>query len=156
MMTETKPVKVQYTKESFREKIADLFEEMWEKIGKYHHGVSGRVPQYVPAHTDLSEAEEVLTYSLELPGMDENDVEVAVEAGRLIVRGEKRDETEERGDNYVFRERRFGRFERNFALPGKVTEDAITAKFDKGVLTVTVPCQTARASGTKRIAITSA
>ncbi len=154
-MSETKPVKVKHTEESFRDKIADLFEEMWEKIGKYHHGVSGRAAQHVPADTDLSEAEDVLTYSIELPGMDENNVEVAVESGRLVVRGEKRDEREERGENYVFRERRFGRFERSFALPSDAVEDNITARFDKGVLTIGVPCTPTSARAAKQIKITS-
>ena len=155
-MNEARPVKVKHTKESFREKITDLFEEMWEKIGQHHHGVSGRALHRVAPDTDLSENENVLTYSLELAGMDENDVEVLLDAGRLVVRGEKHDEREERGENYVFRERRFGSFERSFALPSNVKDDDIKARFDKGVLTVTVSYEAARASGIKKIEVTSA
>ena len=154
-MNEAKPIKVKQEKESFREKISDLFEEMWEKIGQHHHGVSGRAVHDATPDTDLSETENVLTYCLELPGMGENDVEVLVDANGLIVRGEKRDEREEQGENYIFKERRFGRFERVFTLPGNVKTDEIKASFDKGVLTVRVPCEATLEGEAKKITISS-
>ena len=154
-MTDEKRIKVNHTKESFRDKVSDLLEEMWEKIGQYHQGTSGRVGTVVAADTDLSEAENVLAYSLELPGMDENDIEVAIEAGRLAIRGEKRDEREEKGANYVFKERRFGSFERNFALPATAEEDNVKASFSKGVLTVTVPCKAEGDGRFKKIEVTT-
>ncbi len=153
-MTETSPATVEPTKESFRDRIAELFEEMWEKIGQHHHGISGRAVHKVDPDTDLSENQNVLTYTLELAGMDENDVEVLTEAGRLIVRGEKKDEREERGENYVFRERRFGSFERSFALPGNAKPAEIQARLKKGILTITVPCATASDGGVRKIKVT--
>ena len=63
-----------------------------------------------------------LTYSLKLPGLDENDIEVMIDKGRLTVRGEKRNAREESDGNYVFEERRFGRFERTFTVPAGVEE----------------------------------
>jgi HSP20 family protein len=128
---------------------------MWEKIGQHHHGASGRAASDVVTDTDLSEAENVLTYSLELPGMDENNVEVAVEAGRLSIRGEKRDEREEKGANYVFKERRFGSFERIFALPANAEEDNVKAGFSKGVLTVTIPCKSEGGGDSRKIEVTT-
>jgi len=154
-MTDSKQVEVQHEKESFREKISDVFEEMWEKIGQRHYGTAGRAAKGVAADTDLSEAENVLNYSLELPGMDENDVEVAIEAGRLAIRGEKRDEREETGSNYVFKERSFGSFERIFTLPANAEEESIEASFNKGVLTVTVPCKAGGEDGTRKIEVTA-
>lgn len=154
-MNDEKRIKVKHAKESFRERVSDIFEEMWEKIGQHHHGIAGRAGSGVPADTDLSEAENVLSYTLELPGMDENDVEVAIEAGRLAIRGEKRDEREETGANYVFKERRFGSFERVFALPANTEEDDVKASFSKGVLTVTVPCKAASGGGSRKIEVTT-
>lgn len=153
-MSEPKRVTVNETKESFREKISDVLEEMWDKIGQYHMGVSGRAAHDVNPSTDLSEAENNFTYSLELPGMDDNDVEVIVDADRLVIRGEKRDERKESGESYVFTERRFGSFERSFALPANVEADNIDATFDKGVLTVKLPCKSGSDRQARRIKVT--
>ena len=96
----------------------------------------------------------MLTYNLELPGMDENDVEVIIDSGRLIVRGEKRDEREETGKNYIFRERRYGRFERSFLLPGDVEQDNAKASFEKGVLSINVPYKAVAETKAKTIEVT--
>ena len=155
-MNESKVVKVEETKETFREKISDLLEDLWEKIGQHHQGVSGQPLQGVSSDTDLSEKDNVLTYSLELAGMDENDVEVIIESDRLIIRGEKLDEREEENENYVFKERRFGSFERSFTLPANVVQGKIQARFEKGVLTVTVPRKPGDGSAAKKIPINGA
>ena len=88
---------------------------------------------------DLSESDDVLTYKLELPGMSEDDIEVEIGEGMLTVRGEKRDENEEKGDNYIFTERSYGSFERRFLVPENVDTKHVKANFDKGVLKITVP-----------------
>ncbi len=80
---------------------------------------------------------------VDLPGVDaENDVKVEVDKGRLVVRGERRDErVEESSDNGESRkltEVRYGSFHRSFALPAHVTSEAISAAYESGVLTVTV------------------
>lgn len=59
--------------------------------------------------------------------------------GNIAIKGEKRDEKEEKSGDYYLRERRFGSFERSFALPDGVAADKIEARFNKGVLTVTLP-----------------
>lgn len=155
-MVDPKVVKVEETKETFRQRISDLLEDMWERIGQHHHGVSGKSLHGVTPDTDLSERGNALTYSLELAGMDENDVEVTIDADRLIIRGEKQDEREEENEDYVFKERRFGRFERSFTLPANVDQEKVQAKFSKGVLTVTVPRTPSDEGEAKKIPITSA
>lgn len=155
-MNDSKIVKVEETKETFRERVSDLLEDMWEKIGQHHHGVSGHSLHDVTADTDLSEEGNAFTYSLELAGIDEKDIEVIIDADRLIIRGEKRDEREEKNENYVFKERRFGRFERSFTLPANVDQDKVQARFDKGVLTVTVTRKPSSDRKAKKIKITSA
>ena len=85
--------------------------------------------------------------------MDEKDVEVAVESGRLIIRGEKRDDRKEKGDNYVFRERSFGQFERSFTLPANAREKDIKANFVKGVLTVKIPYKAGNEKAVRKIPI---
>jgi HSP20 family protein len=88
--------------------------------------------------------------SAELPGLEEKDLEVLFEDGVLILRGEKRAETDDR--NRGFSERVYGHFERRIAL-GDVDEDRIQATFRNGVLTVTAPKSEQSQTRAKRIAI---
>jgi HSP20 family protein len=76
---------------------------------------------------------------VELPGVDvERDVTVEVDKGRLVIRGERRDERSEDVRGSSVREVRYGSFERSFTLPSQVTADAISASYDAGVLSVRV------------------
>ena len=76
---------------------------------------------------------------VELPGIDaEKDVTVEVDGRNLVISGERRDEHSEEKDGRTLRELRYGSFRRSFALPSHVSGDAVTASYDKGVLTVRV------------------
>lgn len=76
---------------------------------------------------------------LELPGLDiEKDVTVEVDRGRLVVRGERRDERTPEQGGRVVREVRYGSFRRSFGLPADVTAEAVSASYDAGVLSVRV------------------
>ena len=89
----------------------------------------------------------------ELPGLDDKDVEVLLQDGALIIRGEKRVQTEDR--HRVFSERFYGRFERRLALEG-VDEDRMQARFHKGVLTVIAPKSDEGRERIRRIPINAA
>ena len=88
---------------------------------------------------DIVDKNEAYQVVAELPGMDEKNVEVKLVNGSLTIKGEKRDEKEEKKKDYYLHERSFGSFERCFALPDEVDADKIDAKFSKGVLTITLP-----------------
>jgi HSP20 family protein len=88
---------------------------------------------------DVSESDDALEISAELPGMDEKDIEVSLENGLLTVKGEKKAESERTEKDYYVTERRYGSFRRSFHLPDTVDEDKVQAKFDKGVLRVILP-----------------
>ena len=76
---------------------------------------------------------------VELPGVDvEKDVNVEVDRGQLVIRGERRDERSEEKAGRTLSEVRYGSFRRSFKLPAHVTGDAISASYDAGVLTVRV------------------
>ena len=76
---------------------------------------------------------------VELPGVDvENDVTVEVDDGRLVVRGERRDERTEESDGRSLREISYGEFRRSFTLPKHIDSEAISASYDAGVLSVRV------------------
>jgi HSP20 family molecular chaperone IbpA len=92
---------------------------------------------------------------LELAGVDvEKDVTVEVDGGRLVIRGERRDEHADEKNGRVLREVRYGSFRRSFALPAHITGTAISASYDAGVLTVRVAGAYAGAQA-QRISITT-
>lgn len=88
---------------------------------------------------DLTEDDKTYKVTAELPGMDEKDIDVTVSGGALVIKGEKKEEKEEKDKNYYLSERSYGSFRRSFSLPEGVDQDKITANFAKGVLTVTLP-----------------
>ena len=74
----------------------------------------------------------------ELPGMEENDIEVNVYDDVLTIKGEKKEATEEKKDHYVS-ERHYGSFHRSFHIPDSIDANKIEASFRNGLLTVTLP-----------------
>jgi HSP20 family molecular chaperone IbpA len=83
------------------------------------------------------------------------DVTVEVDGGRLVVRGERRDERSEERPGRSLREVRYGSFARSFALPAHVTPEAVSASYDAGVLTVRVAGAHAAPATATKIAVTS-
>jgi HSP20 family protein len=106
---------------------------------------------------NVAETDKALEITAELPGMDDKDVEVSLADGVLTVKGEKKEEKEEKDKNYYLVERSYGSFQRSFRLPENVNEDKVAAQVSKGVLTVTVPKKkpAKKAGGARKIAIKS-
>ena len=88
---------------------------------------------------DVSETDQAYNISAELPGLDENDIEVTLEHNTLTISGEKKAEKEDKGKNYYHLERSYGSFRRNIPLPPNIEADKIDANFKKGVLNITLP-----------------
>lgn len=100
---------------------------------------NGRLVQdWVPA-VDVYEDAEAIQLKAELPGMEMKEIEVKIENNALEIRGEKKIEQTEKKENYHRIERVFGRFSRSFRLPNTVAQDKIKAKYERGVLTITLP-----------------
>jgi HSP20 family protein len=99
---------------------------------------------------ELSETDNTVTVSAELPGMTEKDVNVEIANGVLTIRGEKKNERKDEGK--YFTERYYGAFERQIPLED-VQEDKAEASFKDGVLTVSLPKSENPRAGVKRIAI---
>ena len=109
----------------------------------------------VPA-IDMSEDDKAYKISAELPGLDAKDVDVSVSGGTLVLKGEKRQEKEEKDKNYYFSERAYGSFQRAFELPASVDRDKVSADFSKGVLTITLPKTPEAQKQQKKIEVKSA
>lgn len=105
---------------------------------------------------DLVENEKSYQITAELPGMDEKDVELKISNGALTIKGEKKEEKEEKGEDYYLSERRFGSFQRCFQVPENVDASKIEASFDKGLLKVTLPKTAEAKLAERKIPIKSA
>jgi len=97
---------------------------------------SGATDGEVGVPIDLVEKKDHIEVRAEIPGMDEKDIEVSVQGGYLTLKGEKEEEKEEKEVDYHRIERRYGAFSRTVWLPDYVDPEKVTAKYQKGVLTV--------------------
>jgi HSP20 family protein len=88
---------------------------------------------------DLVEGDDHFLLKADLPGLGEDDVNIEIQDNTLTVSGERRSEHESRERGWYRVERSFGRFSRSLTLPEGVDGDAVTAEFDKGVLSVRIP-----------------
>ena len=88
---------------------------------------------------DVYEDEHKVTLKIEVPGIDEKDIDVQVENNVLTVHGERKIEKEEKEENYRRVERQYGSFTRTFNLPQTVDTESVSATYDKGVLKIALP-----------------
>ena len=93
--------------------------------------------------------------TMELPGVAQADIDVALHDGVLTVKGEKRSERKEEGEGYFFSEREYGRFQRTFRLPADAKGDDVAADFSNGVLKITVPKLAEEKEQVKKIRVTA-
>ena len=91
------------------------------------------------APTDVSEDQNTLRITMELPGVDPDDVRLSLENNILTIRGEKKQQSEENNERVHRFERTYGMFERTFALPNTVDPEKIEARYENGVLFVSIP-----------------
>ena len=88
---------------------------------------------------DVKETDNSFVLTADIPGLTKKDIKVNVANGKLSISGERSYETEQENDNYHYRERRFGTFDRSFKLPDTVDEEKISASFKNGILIVALP-----------------
>jgi len=124
---------------ALRHEMDRLFEDFGRGFGLEGPLWAGEPWGAFSPSVDIDETDDAVRVTAELPGLEEKDFELTLEADRLILRGEKkREHEEERGDGYRV-ERSYGRFERHIPLPCEVGADDARAEFRRGVLTVTLP-----------------
>jgi len=118
--------------------INRVFDDFWSRFDR-SAGVSNGLLSVAGPRTDVTETDEAVDVSVELPGMDEKDIDVSLSDDVLTIRGEKKAEREEKKKGYYLAERSYGSFYRSIPLPPGVDSEKAEAQFKKGVLTVTLP-----------------
>ncbi|HEX7119085.1 MAG TPA: Hsp20/alpha crystallin family protein [Longimicrobiales bacterium] len=118
--------------------LREMREQMDELLRSTFRGPAARGAGFEPA-VDIAERDDALVLTAELPGMKREDIDIELDNNVLTIRGEKKEEIEEKGEERYVYERRYGSFSRSFTLPRTVDADRIAARFENGVLTVTMP-----------------
>jgi HSP20 family protein len=120
--------------ESLRKEMDRLLERFWEGDFPALPGFGAWSPAL-----DLAETKDTITVKAEVPGMDPKDIQLSLQENTLTIKGEKKQEKEEK-DEHVYRaERSYGAFARMIRLPISVDGGKASASFKNGLLTVTLP-----------------
>ena len=121
---------------SLRRDMERVFEDFSRDFG---WGPPATADMAAAPRIDVSETDAEIKMEAELPGVEEKDVEVVLSDGCLTIKGEKKQEKEEKKQDYYLHERSYGSFARSVTVPFDADPDKVKAKFANGVLTVTVP-----------------
>lgn len=150
--------------EAFQREMNRLFDEFFHASGLPSFGSERSLPfagrgewasdRFVP-EVDVAETEKEVKVTADLPGMDEKDVKVELENNRLVLKGEKREEHEDKDGEWRLVESRYGSFHRVVELPAAVEADKAKAKFKKGRLSITMPKKEEALQNRRTIAIGS-
>jgi HSP20 family protein len=150
---------------SLRDEIDRLFEDFalttmrspfrtrlfdFEPLRRFESAFSGAVPT-----AEVAEKDNEFVVTVELPGIDQKNVDINITGNMLTIKGEKREEKEEeqKEKHYHLSERRYGSFSRSFTIPETVAQDKITAAMKDGVLTLTLPKTEAATKPPRKIEI---
>lgn len=136
---------------AMRKEIDHFFDDLGGRSS-----ASGGASQSAAPRISVSETEASVEIDAELPGVEEKDVEVALNEDVLTIKGEKRLEREEQHADYYRQERSFGRFARSIVLPFEPDPKTVKALFARGVLKITLPKSAAVKQQTIRIPVKAA
>ncbi len=130
----------------------DPFEEKMERLANHSLMLDTHWGGYLP-RMETSETDKQVKISAEVPGIDENNLNVSVRGDTITISGHKEDSSEAKEQNKRTAERRYGNFERTMKLPYQVDGERAEAVLKNGVLTVSVPKLTRQEADGKKIAI---
>lgn len=119
--------------------LRGLQEEMNSMFSDLAEESSGTTPYTVTPAVDLIDSKDSVRVNVELPGMKREDVEISLKEDFLSIRGEKKEEKEEKDESRYYVERSYGGFSRTISLPSKVKADQVKATYRDGVLTIDLP-----------------
>ena len=138
---ETKPIlrMKDYPLFSLQREMNRVFDNFFRGVDLWPFGQEQKELLSFEPEVDIVESENEYKIKAELPGLDEKTVHVSLAQNTLTIKGEKSEETEDKGKNHYQVERRWGSFYRSVPLPTAIDLSKADAVFKKGVLTVTLP-----------------
>ena len=122
-------------------RFAENFPEMLNlqrDVNRLFSNIVQREPQNYPA-INIWEKDDHIVLTAELPGIDSEKIDISVTGNKLTLSGKSKEQLIEEGDAYLRQEREHGSFLRNFHLPFQVDTQKVEAKYEKGILTITLP-----------------
>ena len=123
-----------------RDPFALLQQEMDALLGRFRgNGNNDQQLSAILPSVDLSETNDAVQIRMDVPGMKPEEIDIEVSGNTIRIRGEHREEKEEKGKTYQRLERRQGSFARSFTLPAAVKEGKVTADYQNGVLSIVLP-----------------
>jgi len=126
---------IKYTRPNtdlFSRNFNDIVDEFFNNASTNY-----RKDSFMPS-VDVSETDKQFEVSVELPGLKKEDINVDLEKGSLTISGERKFKNEEEGKNYHRVETQYGKFSRSFYLPDIIDEDSILAKYEDGILHISI------------------
>lgn len=121
------------------ERMRTEMDHFWDAFFEVESRRKGEDPGSWFPSLDVSETKNEIVVKAEVPGMDPKDIDVSISDGVLSIRGERRQEKEEKEEDYHLVERSYGSFARSIALPKEVKHDKISASYKNGVLKIVLP-----------------
>lgn len=137
---------------TFQQQMDRMFDDFFRGSGLEPFGARRERWEAFDPRMDVVETDKEIKVSVELPGLEEKEISVGLSRNVLTISGEKRQEKEEKGHNYLRAERSYGSFRRSIPLPSEVDASKADAEFRNGVLTVTLP-RMVKAQARKRITV---
>jgi HSP20 family protein len=119
---------------SLRREMDQLFDRIWQQDA---FGLTS-AGEWSP-ETDFLETKEGFVAKLEVPGIDPKDITVSLHDGLLMIKGEKKQEIEEKNGHFYRMERTYGSFVRSIRIPAEIEESRVNATFKNGLLTIFLP-----------------
>jgi len=134
LLTRREPFREFSTQQDRTNRLNRLFRESYNSEGPEE---ALTTTNYAPP-VDIYEGEHNITLKIDVPGIDEKDIDVRIEGNTLTVHGERKIEKEEKEENFRRVERQYGQFTRSFTLPSSVDTGQVNANYDNGVLKITL------------------
>lgn len=126
---------------------------LWPSFYEPLRNFGTRMAEFLSPASDASADDGAYSISMELPGVEEKDIDLSVHDGVVTVKGEKTAEREEKGDTWFFSERQYGAFSRTFRLPADADGERIEASLADGVLRIRVPKASPKAPEARKVTI---
>lgn len=133
--------------------VKDRMNKLFESaLARTNFDAEGGIGAWTPL-ADVYESGESLCFCLELPGVEQKDIEVRLDGDELLVQGERRMDREDDGEQYHRVERSYGKFARRFSLPSHADRSSVSAVFRNGVLRVALGKKDSSPNGPVKVTV---